>query len=594
MNEDDRSAGLSLDSFRDLRKRAIEKATASQIGAPEKAPQGGTLSLLEELRVHQIELEMQNEELRRAQADLEASRADYFDLYDLAPVGYITVSEKGTILRTNLRASVLFGVNRGLLLRRRFSQLVAPEGHDDYYRARMQFTGAGERQVCELKMRRGDRSEFFARLEMSLAGEQGKQVCRIVVVDITERQRLEQALRAANAQLALEKKTAEDATRTKSLFLSAMSHEIRTPLNGVIGMTGLLLDTKLSEEQLDYARIVADSAAALVGLVSNILDFSKIEAGKLELDESPFNLAEMIEDVLALMSFKAREKSLELTCRYAAGAASRFLGDGLRMRQILMNLLSNAIKFTQAGHVLVEVEAAAPIGGKSAVRLAVHDTGIGISPASQGMLFAGYQQADATIAGRFGGTGLGLAITRQIVKAMGGEIGVTSREGEGSTFYCMLPLKVDPAKVNERRPKAQLPVRRLAETTLSATGKVLVADDNSVNRRLACALLLRLGCQVETADNGAEAVEKVRIGAYQMVLMDCAMPEMDGFEATSAIRKLEGKCAGVPIVALTAMATTLDRDRCLEVGMNDFLTKPLRREELAGAIGKWMKADCPT
>jgi PAS domain S-box-containing protein len=550
--------------------------------------------LLEELRVYQIELEMQNEELRRAQQDLEAARADYFDLYDLAPVGYITVSEGGTILRANLRATVLFGVDRGILLRRLLSQLVAVEGGDAYYIARRRLSESGEPQVCELKMRRGDHAEFFARLEMSLAGERDRQVCRIVVVDITERHQLEEALRAANAQLVLEKKTAEEATRAKSLFLSAMSHEIRTPLNGVIGMTDLLLDTGLSGEQLDYARIVADSAGALAGLVNNILDFSKIEAGKLELEESPFDLAAMVDDVLALMSFKAQEKSLELDRSYAEGAGGHFLGDGLRVRQILMNLLSNAINFTQAGHVLVEVDAGAPVRGKAMVRIAVHDTGIGISPENQGRLFVGYQQADTTITRRFGGTGLGLAITRQIVMAMGGEIGVTSREGQGSTFHCTLPLKVDPAKKNERVPKAQLPMRKRADTADSGAGKVLVADDNSVNRRLACALLARLGCQVETADNGVQAVEKVRIGAYQMVFMDCAMPEMDGFAATRAIRKLAGKCAAVPIVALTASATTADRDRCLQVGMNDFLTKPLRREDLAGAIGRWMKADCPT
>ncbi len=701
----------------DSSQQGTEGADVRRLGEQKIVGQEETLALLEELRIHQVELETQNDELRQVQAELEASRARYFDLYDLAPVGYLTVDEKGVVLQANLRAAILLATDRSTLVHKHFAQFIGPAGQDDYYLARRHLLEGGTPQVCVFQMLRLDKSRFWARLEISLAREDGAPVCRIVIVDITERQQLEMALRA-NAKLAAEKQAAEDGTRAKSLFLSAMSHEIRTPLNGVIGMTGLLLQTDLSSEQLGYARIVADSAEALLGLVNNILDFSKIEAGKFELDEVAFNLEGMIEDVLDLMSFKAREKSLELACWYPAGAARCFLGDPVRVRQILMNLLSNAIKFTQKGHVFVQVEAADPVDGRSLVRIAIQDTGIGISQASQGRLFVNFNQADASIARRFGGTGLGLAIARQIVNAMGGEIGVTSREGEGSTFYCTLPLKVDwqqtrppadntslagvpvlicgepqmgrhmiagwcerwgmqvaqcdledlgqplhlPAGGNGapwlvvvggncqalaavaswhagltgERPKLLLltaerlekirglaadavlamPVRanvfaeklgellrkepkhtavrqfatqRPGTPAQNGAGRILVADDNLINQRLACALLVRLGCQVDTADNGAEAVEKVGLGGYELVFMDCVMPEMDGFEATSAIRRLAGKCAGVPIVALTASATTEDRDKCLAVGMNDFLAKPVRSEQLAGAIGKWLK-----
>jgi len=676
-----------------------------------------TLALLEALRIHQVELETQNEELRQAHAELEASRALYFDLYDDAPVGYLTIDERGVVLQANLRAAGLFATERARLVGRQFSQFIARGDRKAYQQTRKRLLEDGERQACECQMLRRDDSRFWAWLEMRAAKAGGAPVCRVAIADITERKQLEGALHA-NVRLSADKLAAEDATRAKSQFLSAMSHEIRTPLNGVIGMTGLLMHTELTAEQAGYAGIVADSAEALLELVNNILDFSKIEAGKFELDELAFNLEGLIDDVLALMSFKAQEKSLEMACWYPAGAATHFVGDALRVRQVLMNLLANAIKFTHAGYVFVEVDTGAPVDGKCMVRLAIHDTGIGISQENQRRLFINFNQADASIGRRFGGSGLGLAISKQIVLAMGGDIGVKSQEGEGSTFYCTIPLKVDrgqsrppldnaslagvavlvcgqqvgryvmaewcrrwgmkvdqcdlgqmgqrlreqadgegawrmviadgsyealheaviefslsaggvppklvlltsdsaqkakalpadavlktpvrakvlwdklrellPNPAKPMLPSAQFSARRPGKLTVGRLGRVLVADDNSINQKLASALLAKLGCEVDTADNGAEAVEKVGLGGYELVFMDCVMPAMDGFEATSAIRKLAGKCAEVPIVALTASATTADRDKCLAVGMNDFLAKPVRSEDLAGVLRRWM------
>ncbi len=661
---------------------------------------------------------MQNDELRRVQAELEASRALYFDLYDLAPVGYVTTDHNGIILQANLRAAALLGLTRSALVSRNFYRTIAAESQDKYYLARKLLMQGGEPQVCEIQMVRAGNVRFWARLEMTYASENGKPAFRSVIIDITERQHLDESLRQANAQLLVEKKTAEEATLAKSQFLSAMSHEIRTPLNGVVGMAGLLLQTQLDAEQLSYARIVADSGEALLGLVNNILDFSKIEAGGLELDEVAFDLEHLIEDVLDLMSFKAREKSLELTSWYPSDVPRRFFGDIGRLRQILMNFLSNAIKFTESGYVLVEVSAGELVAGKQFVRIAIHDTGIGISKHNLTRLFKRFQQADTTITRRFGGTGLGLAIVKQIVEWMGGELKVDSMEGEGSTFSCSIPLKLDTAEsrppVNTDRlaglsvlvsggqqiarfvvggwcqrwgmrvqqcdltalprfleaaahqphhfnlviidgsvndlfkatahfrnstgitfsklvflsadslqqakhlkadailptpVRAKILFETLCELTLAAKAvpasadlpasptaqpvalhdaKVLVVDDNPVNQKLACALLAKLGCQVDTADDGEEALAKVNETQYGLVFMDCVMPVMDGFEATAAIRKLPDRPrSAIPIIALTASATPEDRERCFAVGMNDFLTKPIRSSQLSDCLAKW-------
>ena len=412
------------------------KPSQTKVAISDRSAAEQTQLLLEDLRIHQIELEMQNDELRRVQAELELSRARYFDLYDLAPAGYLTIDAHGAILEANLRAATLFATSRTALVRSKFNRHMAVLSQDSFHRIRRQLLKTGEPQVCELKMLRPKGDSFWARLELSLAMDGDAQVCRIVIVDITERRQLEEALRQANLQLTGEKAVAEEATLAKSQFLSAMTHEIRTPLNGVIGMTGLLLQTGLNEEQMSYARVVSDSAETLLGLVNDILDFSKIEAGKFDLEETPFDLESLIEELLALMSPKAHQKSLELACWFPPDAPRNFVADAIRIRQIVTNLISNAIKFTNSGYVLVEVDCGEPVDGVSKVRIAVHDTGIGISAESLTHLFTRFQQADASISRRFGGTGLGLAIVKQLVELMGGEVSVTSVEEEGSTFSC--------------------------------------------------------------------------------------------------------------------------------------------------------------
>ena len=467
------------------------------------------------------------------------------------------------------------------------------------------------------------------------------------VIDIDERKRLEEEQAAARDQ-------ALEASRLKSEFLATVSHEIRTPLNGVIGMADLLLSTPLNLEQLEYVNTMAYSADSLLVVINDVLDLSKVEAGKLTLLETEFSPAYVAQSVVDLLLPRAREKGITLGVVLAADLPKGARGYEARLRQVLLNLVGNAVKFTEQGGVTVNValvDAAAarvaPAEGRAnldkdsfAVCFTVSDTGIGLDEANYGKLFQPFSQVDSSLARKYGGAGLGLAISKRLVELMGGEIGVESEVGKGSDFWFTVPLHPSEASTSEastveggasvvihdadhpslaeNHGEPITPMPRLL-TQISESNdlypstnharnqpgnqagsepiadavqppQILLVEDNQVNQKVALAQLKRLGYAVHTAVNGREAVEAVEQQRYDVVLMDCQMPEMDGFEATRLIRQLEERTGRhVTIIAMTANAMNGDREACLEAGMNDYLSKPIRTEELKNLLKQWLE-----
>ena len=541
-----------------------------------------------ELHTYQIELELQNEELRHSQAELAESRDRFSDLYDSAPVGYLTLSEKGLILEVNLTFTEMIGVERRWLVGQPFSANILDVDQDIYYCHRRLILETRQRHTCELRLRRGDDKCFWAELECTMAeGKGGLVQIRMVASDISERKQAEEDLKRA-------KLAAEAANEAKSRFLANMSHEIRTPMTAIMGFVDLMRSFDAPKAKYrQYLDTIHENADHLLTLINDILDLTQIDARKLKLETKACSPIETVKYVSRLLKSWADEKQLSLDIDYAFPLPETIRTDPVRLRQILVNLVGNAIKFTDTGVVKITVACVEQKNEGTRMQFKVADTGIGISEEGRIRLFCPFTQVDESMDRRYAGTGLGLTISQKLAHLLGGRIELESQLGKGSAFT----LTIDPGPLEDvtmldslaANAAAEKPDRDL-QPPREFYGSVLLAEDEEGLQYLLHRYLEAAGLSVGTAADGEATYQmamesKAKGKPYDLILMDIRMPKMDGYEVT---RRLRANGWQAPIIAQTAHTLTGDRDKCLEVGCDDYITKPSSPEELFDLIGSYL------
>ena len=511
-----------------------------------------------------------------AEEELRKSREKYQNIFENSILGLYQSIPEGKYLSVNPAFARLFGYS----CPEEMISCVADIGQQlysnpkDRKRAIKQLIEQGFLEGFELEVQRRDGTKFWVSMNTRIVQDENGLHYDGTVEDITKRKRAEDVLRAS-------KEVAEATTKSKSDFLANMSHEIRTPMNAVIGMTGLLMDEELTIEQKEYVETIRSSGEALLDIINDILDISKIEAGMMDLEHQPFSLQRCIEESIDLGAENATKKGLEMEYRIEPHIPAVVLGDYARLRQILVNLIGNAVKFTEKGCISIVVSGKKIDGESYEIHFAVKDTGIGIPEDKADRLFQLFSQVDASTARRYGGTGLGLAISKKLVEMMNGKIWVESQTGIGSTFH--FTIEVQPtlsAPIDTGR--SAFSTKAVSHGDLDQPLRILLAEDNMINQRVALRMLAKLGLRGDVACNGYEVLQALERQSYDVVLMDVQMPGMDGLETTKAIRQRWSD--GPKIIAMTAAAFKSDREMCFEAGMDDYIRKPVRIEELAKAL----------
>ncbi len=509
-------------------------------------------------------------------------------LVEAAPNGMVMVDQSGKIVLVNSQAETLFGYTREEMIGQAIEMLVPSRYRGQHPQYRDDFNGTPHARPMgvgrDLFGVRKDGKEVPIEIGLNPINTRFGAFTLASIVDITERKKADELRRARDKAL--------HESQLKSAFVANISHELRTPLAGIVGMNELLLNSNLDDQQRKLAEAIQTSAQYLLSIINDLLDISKIEAGKLNLRRIPFSSISLVQDTVRLLADNARSKKLALITQIDYSIPDYLVGDPDRIRQVLINLLSNAIKFTEKGSVNIESRLEEENELDVRVRFVVKDTGVGISEEDTHLLFQPFTQLDSSSRKRFAGTGLGLSISRTLVELMGGKITAESSPGQGSTFSFVIPLQKLGKKLEGFSPSAEpdmLPDSRLPK---SGQRLVLIVEDNPLLQQLALKQLALIGLEAQAVSTGREAVQAVEEIAFDLIFMDCNLPEMDGFEATRAIRRIDAERGQrTHIIALTASGMSADVDNCYAAGMDDYLMKPVTIPTLREKVDRWLDHD---